>query len=90
MYFAAFPDLQYEIEQILAVGDYVVSRWRATGTHKGNFIGIPATNRSISARGCTVTEIRNGKAIRGRIYADNAALLQQIGALSLPKTMTAR
>jgi len=40
MYFKAFPDLHFEVEQIITSGDYVVGRWRATGTHKGEFNGI--------------------------------------------------
>jgi predicted ester cyclase len=89
MLLTAFPDLRVEVEQILASGDHVVSRVRLTGTQKGNYAGVAPTNKSVSWQGCTVTEIRNGKAIRSRIYADNASLLQQIGALSLPKTTTA-
>jgi uncharacterized protein len=60
-----------------------------TGTHKGNFAGIAATNKSVSWRGCNVVELRNGKAIRGRLYADNATLFQQLGILSLPKATAA-
>jgi len=85
----AFPDLRIEIEQILASGDSVVTRMRATGTHQGSFAGIAPTGKSISMQACSVVEIRNGKAVRGRLYADNATLFQQLGALSLPKAMSA-
>jgi len=87
--FTAFPDLRIEIEQIIAGGDSVVVRARATGTHKGNFAGIAATNKSVVMQICSVIEIRNGKAIRGRVYADNVSLFQQLGLLSLPKATTA-
>ena len=86
---AAFPDMRIEIEQILTSGDHVVVRARMTGTHKGNFAGIAATNKPVSVQGCTVTEIRNGKAIRSRAYADNAAMFQQLGVLSLGKAKSA-
>jgi steroid delta-isomerase-like uncharacterized protein len=89
MLFEAFPDLRLEVEQIIASGDHVVVRVRATGTHKGNFAGIAPTNKSVSWRGCSVVELRNGKAIRGRLYADHASLFQQLGALSLPKAKAA-
>ena len=85
----AFPDLRIEIEQILASGDSVVTRMRATGTHQGSFAGIAPTGKSISMQACSVVEIRNGKAVRGRLYADNATLFQQLGVLSLPKAMSA-
>jgi steroid delta-isomerase-like uncharacterized protein len=89
MLFGAFPDLRLEIEQILASGDHVVIRLAVTATHKGNFAGIAATNKRISFHACNVVELRNGKAIRGRLYGDNATLFQQLGVLSLPKAKAA-
>jgi len=86
---AAFPDLRFEVEQILASGDYVVARVRLTGTHKANFRGIAPTNKSVSWRSCNVVEIRNGKMFRSRVYSDNASLLQQLGVLALPKATSA-
>lgn len=85
----AFPDLRLEVEQVIASGDTVVVRMHATGTHKGNLAGIPPTNKSIVLHACNVVEVRNGKAIQGRLYADNASLFQQLGVLSLPKTAAA-
>lgn len=87
--FAAFPDVRVETEQILASGDFVVARTGVTGTHKGNFQGIAATNKRINVHGCNVVELRNGKVIRSRVYADNATLFQQLGVLSLPKAAVA-
>src|SRR6266853_4911490 len=89
MIFQAFPDLRIEVEQIIASGDHVVTQLRATGTRKGTFAGIAPTNKNIVMQGCSVVEIRNGKAIRGRMYADNATLFQQLGLLSLPKAKAA-
>jgi predicted ester cyclase len=89
MLFSAFPDLRFELEQVLASGDHVVTRLRVTGTHKGTFAGIAPTNKTVSWGICSVSEVRNGKAIRGRIYGDNALLFQQIGALSLPRATAA-
>jgi steroid delta-isomerase-like uncharacterized protein len=89
MIFAAFPDVRSEIEQILASGDFVVTRSVITGTHRGNFNGIPATNKPIKFHACGIVELRDGKAVRGRLYADNATLYQQLGVLSLPRAATA-
>lgn len=47
MYLAAFPDLHMEAEDVLASGDKVVARARATGTHQGEFMGIPATGKHV-------------------------------------------
>jgi steroid delta-isomerase-like uncharacterized protein len=87
--FRAFPDLLIETEQIISSGDSVVTRIRMTATHKGSFAGIAPTNKTIVLQGCSVVEVQNGKAIRGRLYADNASLFQQLGVLSLPKAATA-
>ncbi len=86
--FSAFPDVRLEVEQVLASGDFVVCRYEVTGTHKGSYFGIAPTNRRVNFRCCNVVEVRNGKAIRGRLYADNASLFQQLGVLSLPKAAT--
>jgi steroid delta-isomerase-like uncharacterized protein len=85
----AFPDVQVEDEQTLASGDFVVVRARVTGTHKGNFAGIPPTNKRVSWGVCNVVEFRNGKVIRVRQYADNASLFQQLGVLALPRPAAA-
>jgi steroid delta-isomerase-like uncharacterized protein len=89
-YFQGIPDLRLEIEQIIASGDFVVVRTHLTGTHKGTFLGIPATNRKIDIHGCNITEVRNGKAVRSRLFSETAKLLQQLGVLSLPKAMAAQ
>jgi predicted ester cyclase len=90
-YFAAFPDVRWETEQVIASGDYVVVCSRMTGTHKGEFrgpgaLGIPPTNKQFSSHSCTVTEVRNGRAVKTITYADRLATLQQLGALPLGKT----
>jgi hypothetical protein len=59
------------------------------GRRSGHRDTAGPTNKSVSWRGCNVVELRNGKAIRGRLYADNASLLQQLGVLSLPKAKAA-
>ena len=89
MVFAAFPDLRVEIEQILASGDHVVARLRLTGTHTGTYAGIAPTNKTVSWGACGVSEIRNGKVIRGRAYGDNLSLFRQIGAMPMPRATAA-
>jgi len=77
----AFPDLRFEIEQQLAEGDFVVTRWLATGTHGGVLMGIAPTRRRARTRGCTVSEFRSGKAVHDWIYWDSGNLLRQLGVL---------
>ena len=85
MYIKAFPDLHFDIEQMIASGECVVTRWHATGTHKEELMGIPATGRrGDGIRGCTVAEYRGGKAVREWVYWDVATLLRQIGVMPAP------
>lgn len=81
----AFPDLHIGVEQILASGNHVVTTAMLTGTHKGTFAGVPATNKKVHWHSCNVIEIKNGKAISSRIYADNVSLMRQLGVLPVPK-----
>jgi steroid delta-isomerase-like uncharacterized protein len=80
-YFTAFPDLNVTVETMLASGDVVTVRWRASGTHRGPLLGVAPTQRQAQVRGCTVLEIRNGKVTRQWIYWDTGHLLRQLGAL---------
>ena len=85
MYLRAFPDLHFDIEHMMVSGDYVVTRWHAIGTHKGDLMGIPASGRrGAGVRGCTVMECKAGKAVRDWVYWDVATLLRQIGAMPAP------
>ncbi len=90
MYVRAFPDLHFEIEQLLASGEYVISRWHVIGTHKGELMGIPPTNRrGEGIHGCTVGELKNGKIAREWVYWDVASLLRQLGVMPAPTAATA-
>lgn len=81
VYVNAFPDLHFQIDQMLAVGEYVVTRWTATGTHRGDLMGIAPTNRSGVTHGCSVAEYRGGRPIHDRLYWDSGNLLRQLGVL---------
>jgi steroid delta-isomerase-like uncharacterized protein len=81
MYRDAFPDLQVAIEEMLAVDDVVISRWRARGTHRGEFQGIAPTGATAETTGVTITRTLNGKLIEERVFMDSVALLQAMGAM---------
>jgi len=59
----AFPDLRWEIEETVSEKDKVVVVWTFTGTHKGEYRGIAATNKKVSVDGITVHHITDGKII---------------------------
>ena len=90
MYLHAFPDLHFEIEQVFSSGNYVTLRWHATGTHRGELMGIAPTNRPAETHGCTVEEVRDGKIVREWAYWDTGSLLRQLGVLPTPAAAAAR
>lgn len=70
----AFPDLRYTIEDAIVCGDQVVHRLSATGTMKGDFMGIPATGKR-----ATWTEIHIGRGVDGRL-TEHWGLVDLLGA----------
>jgi steroid delta-isomerase-like uncharacterized protein len=82
MYRAAFPDLRMDAEDVIASGDKVVTRARATGTHQGEFMGIPATGKHIDV--ALVDIIRfgdDGLAHEHWGIFDTMAMMQQLGVV---------
>jgi steroid delta-isomerase-like uncharacterized protein len=81
MYREAFPDTTFTIEDQLADGDKVVTRWTATGTHEGELMGMQPTGKKASITGITVDRIENGKIAEGWTNWDTLGLMQNIGAI---------
>ena len=80
----AFPDLHHEIVDMVAEGDKVAIRLNVTGTHKGEFQGIPPTGKKLSLYEMGFITIIDGKITEGWISADTMRLKQQLGALPSP------
>ena len=81
MIFAAFPDLRMTIHDIAADGDKVWTRKTATGTHRGELLGIPATGKRVSWKVIDVVTYKNGKVTEHWVVADTLSLMQQLGAV---------
>ncbi|MGC1620539.1 MAG: ester cyclase [Candidatus Acidiferrum sp.] len=79
-FIAAFPDLQFTVEDYICEKDKVVVCWTISGTHKREFRGIPATNRKISLEGVTVNHIARGKIMDSYVSLDYLGMMQQLGA----------
>ena len=75
------PDWHTEIEDLIAEGDKVVARITMTGTHTGDFFGIPATGKKISFSGIYIVRIANGKIVEHWGEEDSVSLLQQLGTM---------
>jgi steroid delta-isomerase-like uncharacterized protein len=86
-YFAGFPDLSVKIEDEVAEGDRVAVRWTWTATHQGDFMGMPATAKSVIGSGAGVYRVVNGKVAEEWVFEDVMGVMQQLGAS--PATETA-
>jgi steroid delta-isomerase-like uncharacterized protein len=78
---AAFPDLRFTPEELIAEGESVVSRWTGRGTHQGEFKGIPPTGKQVTVTGIVIHRIADGKFVEDREELDALGLLQQLGAV---------
>ena len=77
----AFPDVKLNVEEAFGSGDRVVVRWSATMTHKGNHLGIAATNKPVHLTGITVIHWQDGKVVEGWDSWDQLGMWQSIGAV---------
>ncbi|OQD16942.1 hypothetical protein UE98_29335 [Burkholderia cenocepacia] len=79
-FFAAFPDVQFtRTSPPVVSGDRAAVTWRVTGTQKGQFLDVPATNKTMDVMGVSMMEFKDGKIARNSDYWDMATLLRQIG-----------
>jgi steroid delta-isomerase-like uncharacterized protein len=81
----AFPNVQLKVEDQIAEGDKVMTRWTAQGTHQGDFMGVPATGNQIMISGVTIFRMAGGKLFEGWNHPDLLSLFQQIGAVPTPQ-----
>lgn len=79
-FFAAFSDIQIEIEQILVAGDYIIVRQIARGTHDGDFLGIPATGKPVEIRSHDISRVAAGRLVEVWHVEDLLNTLVQIGS----------
>lgn len=84
MFSAAFSDMWYTFEDLVAEGDKVVGRGVIEGKHTGTFMGIPATNKVIRWTGTRIFRIVNCKITDGWIDLDMFGMMRQLGAIPTP------
>lgn len=92
-YLDAFPDLHYDLKDIIAQGNKVAVTWVAKGTHKAPFIlpngdGIPATQKKATVSGGAFLELRDNKVIRHQMYFDMLDLLSQLEVVKMQDLMS--
>ena len=82
----AFPDLHFDLRQMVAQDDYVVINWVASGTHKGGLRTptgdtVPPTGKKAIVPGSTTYQIKNGKTVHAWVFWDMVTLLAQLGLM---------
>jgi len=83
--FSAFPDIHMKLDDAVAEGDKVAVRFTVTGTHKGKFMGFPASNKKLTMWSIQIDRIANGKFVEGWERTDTLGLMQQLGLMPKPK-----
>jgi steroid delta-isomerase-like uncharacterized protein len=83
-YGSAFPGNQLTVEDYIAEGDTVVSRWTGRGTHKGDLMGIAPTGKQVTVTGISIQRIANGKIVEEWSNYDMLGMLQQLGVAPMP------
>jgi steroid delta-isomerase-like uncharacterized protein len=81
MFRTAFPDLNVTVEDAFESGDRAVARTRWTGTHQGEFMGVPPSGKPIDIEPIDIIRVADGKCVEHWGATDNLALMQQIGAI---------
>ncbi len=80
----ALSDMDASVERVLVDGDQVAFRWRITGRHSGEFLGIPASGNHIETTGNDVAVMREGKVLERWCEQDLLSLMTQLGAIDAP------
>jgi steroid delta-isomerase-like uncharacterized protein len=78
---ASFPDLRFNIEQMLREGDRVVMQLVMEGTHQSTWLGIPASGKKVEIRMFTVHRVVQGKIVEDWVLVESLGLLQQLGVI---------
>jgi steroid delta-isomerase-like uncharacterized protein len=81
----AFPDIHWTVEEQLTEKDRVLTRFEWSGTHRGLFLGVPATGRSVKVWGMVIDRLVEGRIKETRILMDTLGLMIQLGAVDPPQ-----
>jgi predicted ester cyclase len=76
---AGFPDLRFEVEQLVAEGEHVVSRVVARGTHTGTWQGVAPTGRQVSIRMVVTQRVVGGRIAEDWVLVEALGFFQQLG-----------
>lgn len=85
MYRTAFPDIHVQVDDQIAEGEKVLTRITIQGTHQGQFMNVPPTNKKIRVTALVVTRFKNGQNVEGWAELDRFGLMQQLGVIPAPQ-----
>ncbi len=77
----AFPDLSPDLQDLVAEGDRVVARFVVTGTHTGDFLGMPPTGKTFAYDEITIVRFEDGRIVEHWAEMDSLGMMQQLGVL---------
>ena len=77
----AFPDLNLQIDDFFSSNDRTCTAFTFKGTHEHDFMGIPATKKSVEVQGMVISRIKDNKILEDREIFDNLTLFQQLGVV---------
>jgi steroid delta-isomerase-like uncharacterized protein len=75
----AFPDTQITLGNVVAEGEFVANNFRLLGTHRGPFLGVPASGKRIDVEGVTILKFTDGKCVERWSQTDVMGIMRQIG-----------
>jgi steroid delta-isomerase-like uncharacterized protein len=78
-YLSVFPDIRFEMEDMVAEGDKVAFRWTVSGTHTGDGLGVPPTGKEVRFAGMGIVRFENGRIVEGWDSYDRMGMMQQLG-----------
>jgi ketosteroid isomerase-like protein len=85
-YLAGFSNARITVDEQIAEGDTVATRWTGRGTHDGEIAGIAPTGKDVTVKGLTITKLENGKIVEEHVVWDTFGMLVQLGAVPAPAT----
>lgn len=81
MYLAAFSDQRFLVNEQIAEGDFVTTRWTGTGTNDGEMMGMSPTGKSAVVQGITINRFQDGKIVESWSCWDTLGMMQQLGVV---------
>jgi len=88
MNLGAFPGTRVSVEDQIAEGDMVATRWRATGTHTGELMGIPPTGMRSEISGITINRFSGGRITEDWYQSYDLGTMRQLGVIPSPEEVS--